>query len=83
MRRSEFFYAVGSEFGEAYGRVVTSDVIIAELGDRTADSALKAGIPARTVWLALCQAMDVPHERWHGVGLPEPAKPGSSSGDIA
>jgi hypothetical protein len=82
MRRSEFLYAVGSEFGEAYGRVVTSDVVIAELGDRTADAALKAGIPARTVWLALCRAMEVPQERWHGAGLPEPAKPGSSAGDI-
>ena len=83
MRRSEFLYAVGSEFGEAYGRVVTSDVVIAELGDRTADAAIKAGIPARTVWLALCKAMDVPPARWHGVGLPEPAKPGISSGDMA
>jgi len=75
MRRSEFWYAVGFEFGEAYGRVVVSDISVAELGDRTAEAALVAGIPARQVWLALCKVMDVPQARWHGVGLPDPKKP--------
>ena len=74
MRISEFWYAVGVEFGEAYGRVVVDDLVIAELGERTAGAALKAGIPARTVWLALCRAAEVPETRWHGVGLPEPKK---------
>jgi hypothetical protein len=74
MRLSEFWYAINTEFGEAYGRVLVDDVVIAELGDRTAAGALKGGVPARTVWLALCRTMDVPPARWHGVGLPEPKK---------
>ena len=74
MRLSEFWYAVGAEFGDAYGRVLADDLVIAELGDRSASAALKAGIPARTVWLALCRASDVPEARWHGVGLPEPKR---------
>jgi hypothetical protein len=74
MRISEFWYAVGTEFGDAYGRVLVDDLVIAELGERTASAALKAGIPARTVWLSLCRAADVPESRWHGAGLPEPKK---------
>lgn len=72
MRQSEFRQAVADEFGVAYGRVVTGDLVIAELSDRTADDALVQGVPARAVWLALCRASGVPEARWHGVGLPAP-----------
>ncbi|ROS59705.1 DUF3046 family protein [Frigoribacterium sp. PhB160] len=74
MRTSEFTTAVTDEFGEAYGRVVTRDLVIAALGDRTADDALAGGVPPREVWLALCAAEGVPIERRHGVGLPEPRR---------
>ncbi len=74
MRLSEFSRAVSDEFGEAYGRVITNDLVLSELGSLTAAEALKRGIPARQVWLALCQATDVPRTRWYGVGLPEPKK---------
>lgn len=74
MRLSEFWYAVGAEFGDAYGRVLADDLVISELGERTAVAALKGGVPARTVWLALCRASDVPESRWHGAGLPTPQK---------
>jgi hypothetical protein len=72
MRQSEFRQAVSDEFGVAYGRVVTGDLVIAELSDRTADEALSQGVPVREVWLALCRASGVPESRWHGVGLPAP-----------
>lgn len=74
MRLSEFWNAVTFEFGDAYGRVLVSDLVITQLGDKTAAQALEAGTPARDVWLALCQASDVPRNRWFGVGLPEPKK---------
>ena len=74
MRLSEFWRAVSDEFGEAYGRVVVSDLVIRELGDRSAADALARGIPAREVWLSLCKAADVPESRWYGVGLPPPKK---------
>lgn len=72
MRLSEFRRAVSDEFGAAYGRVLTGDLVIAELSDKTADEALCQGVPARDVWLALCRASGVPESRWHGVGLPSP-----------
>ncbi|WP_084606198.1 DUF3046 domain-containing protein [Agreia bicolorata] len=72
MRQSEFRRAVSDEFGPAYGRVLTGDLVIAELSDRTADDALRQGVPVRDVWLALCRASGVPESRWHGVGLPSP-----------
>lgn len=74
MRRSEFMIAVAEEFGEAYGRVLLDDLHLAEVGGRTARAALSAGIPPRDVWLALCRAKDVPPNRWHGAGKPEPKR---------
>ncbi|MCU1638717.1 MAG: hypothetical protein JWL94_1364 [Microbacteriaceae bacterium] len=65
---SEFWQAVADEFGEPYGRTVTRDLALVEFGDLTAVQAIAAGADTRDVWLALCKAMDVPRERWHGVG---------------
>jgi hypothetical protein len=62
------------EFGEADGRVIAHDVVLAALGGVTADQALAAGIPMRDVWLAICDAQDVPTERRYGVGQREPKK---------
>jgi len=72
MRLSEFWRAVGDEFGDAYGRVLTHDLVLGAVGSRTAEQALKAGVPARAVWLALCDANDVPESRRFGVGQREP-----------
>ncbi|MFD2758776.1 DUF3046 domain-containing protein [Gulosibacter faecalis] len=74
MRLSEFQRAVRDEFGEAYGTSVVRDVVIGALGDRTARQALDDGEDARSVWLAVCSAMDVPRERWYGVGLLDPKR---------
>lgn len=71
MKVSEFHRAVADEFGP-FGRVLVRDTVVVALGNRTAEAALEAGIPARDVWLALCAAQDVPRSRWHGVGLPDP-----------
>ena len=73
MKLSEFQTAVDDEFGAAYGKVVVNDLMLSAVGDRTARQALAAGVPARDVWLALCEATDVPPSRRHGVGLREPA----------
>lgn len=74
MTRSEFFRAVADEFGEAYGRTLVRDLVLTPFGDRTADQALAAGGAPREIWFALCAAMDVPRERWHGAGRPEPKR---------
>lgn len=72
MRVSEFWRAIDQVFGEAYGSVVTRDVVLEDLGGRSAVDALDAGIDARRVWDALCDSQDVPLDRRHGKGLAEP-----------
>lgn len=73
MRLSEFRLAVSDEFGD-YGRVITRDLVLGDIGGLTADEAVAKGIPAREIWLALCRAADVPPSRWYGVGQREPKK---------
>ena len=74
MKLSEFQIAVDEEFGAAYGSVVVNDLVLPGLRDRTAREALAAGVPPREVWLALCEATDVPPERRHGVGRHAPGR---------
>jgi hypothetical protein len=74
VKRSEFQFAVDAEFGPGYGSVVVNDLVLGELGGRTARDALAAGVPPRDVWLALCSATDVPESRRHGVGRPVPGE---------
>lgn len=68
MRVSEFWQAVADEFGEAYGRLITRDLVLDEIGNLTAVQAISAGVDTRDIWFALCKATDVPKNRWHGVG---------------
>ncbi|NIZ92943.1 DUF3046 domain-containing protein [Kineococcus rubinsiae] len=63
MRVSEFWTLVDEEFGSAYGRSLAADHVLLALGDRTPDAALDAGEDPKVIWLALCEALDVPPER--------------------
>ena len=67
MRRSEFERAVQDEFG-ARGDSLIVDLYLPELGDRTAAQALADGLDPREIWLALCEATDVPPDRRYGTG---------------
>lgn len=51
------------EFGAGYSRVLSSSLVLAAVGGRTADQALAAGVSPRAVWLAICELQDVPQER--------------------
>jgi hypothetical protein len=73
MRRSEFLRAVDAEFGGRASALV-NDLVLGRIGGRTAEQALDDGIPPRDIWLALCEEMDVPDERRHGVGRLEPRR---------
>ncbi len=73
MRRSEFLRAVDAEFGGRAAALV-SDLVLTEVGGRTAAEALEAGVPPRDIWLALCAETDVPVSRRHGVGRLEPRR---------
>ncbi|MCE1180216.1 MAG: DUF3046 domain-containing protein [Micrococcales bacterium] len=66
MRLSQFRTLMSEEFGEAYAGTLARDHVLGELGNRTPDQAIEAGLPLRQVWLALCVDMDVPRERWFG-----------------
>jgi hypothetical protein len=80
MKLSEFQIAVDDEFGPGYGGVVVNDLVLEDVGGRTAREALAAGVAPRDVWLALCEATDVPPERRHGVGRREPGARRSHGG---
>lgn len=66
------------EFGRGYARSVAHDLTLDAVGGRTADDALEAGVPAREVWLALCDALDVPPERRFGKARPGRGAPNRS-----
>ena len=51
------------EFGAARAAVLARDHVFAELGGRTVEEALEAGIDPRKVWLAVCEVYGVPPAR--------------------
>jgi Protein of unknown function (DUF3046) len=51
------------EFGAARAAAVSRDHVLAELGGRTVEEALEAGIDPRRVWLAVCDVYEVPRAR--------------------
>ena len=55
-----FWERMTDRFGTAYAESVARDVSIARLGGRTAHQSLAAGVPAKEVWLALCDIFEVP-----------------------
>lgn len=74
MKLSEFQRAVVDEFGSGYGQALLSDLVLAELGGRTAQQALGSGIAPREVWIALCRETGVPQSHWYGAGKPAPKR---------
>jgi hypothetical protein len=70
VRHSRFWALAEDEFGAAYAHSLAGSTHIAALDGRTATEALDAGLPPRDVWLALCEVMDVPENRRHGLDKP-------------
>jgi hypothetical protein len=75
VRLSQFWTFLEDEFGPTYAASLARDLALDPLQGRTAEQALAAGIPARQVWFALCDALDVPPDRRHGKERP-PRKTG-------
>jgi hypothetical protein len=75
VRLSQFWILMEDEFGPTYAASMAHDLALDALGGRTAHEALAAGVPPRQVWLALCDAQDVPESRRHGKD-PRPRKTG-------
>ncbi len=60
------------EFGAGYSRVLSSTLVLAGAGGRTADQALAAGASPRQVWFAVCDVQDVPPARRLGRDVKPP-----------
>ena len=54
---------MNDEFGAARAGAVSHDHVLADLGGRTVEQALEAGIDPRKVWRAVCEAYEVPAAR--------------------
>jgi hypothetical protein len=63
VRLTYFRELMEGEFGAARAASVSHDHVFAELGGRTVEQALEAGIEPREVWLAVCEVYDVPPSR--------------------
>lgn len=63
MRTTVFRTMMNQEFGDARAGSIARDHVFADLGGRTVDQALAAGLAPQKVWLAVCDAFDVPAER--------------------
>lgn len=75
MRNREFWQLVDEVFGPTYGRSLARDLVMDALGGTTAVLALEAGDEPRTIWHALCDAMDVPDARRWGADERRQAPP--------
>ena len=51
------------EFGPVRAAALAQDHVFAELGGRTVNDALEAGIDTKRVWAVICARFDVPEER--------------------
>jgi hypothetical protein len=60
VRLREFWQLVDEVFGRAHGRALAHDLVLTVLDGRAAVVALEDGEEPRTVWHALCDAMEVP-----------------------
>jgi hypothetical protein len=63
MRTTVFRTMMSDEFGDSRAGSIARDHVFAELGGCTVDEALAAGVAPQRVWLAVCEAFDVPAER--------------------
>jgi hypothetical protein len=60
VRHTEFWARMEDALGTAYYRAWASQFVMAELGGRTAQEALDAGVPPKQVWAAVWRALDLP-----------------------
>ena len=47
-------------FGARYAASVAQDLVISQLGGRTVEAAIAAGVAPKAIWEAVCAAVDVP-----------------------
>lgn len=60
MKHTEFWSRLEEALGPAYARSWASMYVLADLGGRTVDEALAAGVPPKEVWRAVWSALELP-----------------------
>ena len=60
MRHTEFWSRLEGALGRSYYRSWAPQFVMADLGGRTAQEALDAGMPPKQVWAAVWQALELP-----------------------
>ncbi len=75
MRLSQFNELMIDEFGREYAAVISRDLVLGVLLDKTADQAMAEGVDPREIWLAICEAAGVPKSRRHGANKDKKIKP--------
>lgn len=60
---THFRQLMAEEFGAVRAGTICRDHVFAELGGRTVEQALDAGVDPKEVWHVVCQEFDVPRER--------------------
>jgi Protein of unknown function (DUF3046) len=63
VRLTQFRELMEDEFGAVRAASLSRDHVFAQLGGRTVEAALEAGLDPRDVWHAVCDAYDVPSVR--------------------
>jgi hypothetical protein len=60
MRHTEFWARLEAALGAGYARHWASQTVIRELGGRTPEEALAAGVTPKEVWLAVWRTLELP-----------------------
>lgn len=63
MRITHLRQRMDEEFGPARAAALAHDHVFAELGGRTVNAAVEAGVNTKRVWAVVCAAFDVPEGR--------------------
>jgi hypothetical protein len=63
MRTTVFRTMMSQEFGDLRAGSIARDHVFADLGGRTVDEALSAGVAPQQIWRAVCDAYEVPKDR--------------------
>ena len=60
MKHTEFWARLDDALGRDYARSWASMFVLTELGSRTVEEALAAGVPPKEVWRAVWAALELP-----------------------
>lgn len=63
MRHTEFWDRMKGALGEAYVGVWSDQFVMGDLGGRTAQEALDAGVPPKEVWAAVWKVLELPESQ--------------------